>query len=241
MTAAELVKRNVKEVERDPLNLGMTLVLPPALIVVLDALGGDDVEFLSPTMLAPGVALFGFVMLMFSSALILARDRESALLPRMLTAPLSSRDFVGGYSIPYLGVAVVQTLVVFGVAALLGASTEGSVLPIALVLILMAIFYVGLGMAFGSLLGVTALSGAYTVILLLTIFGGAWFDLAEIGGPFETVGNVLPFKHALDAMRAVMVDGDGLGAVGTDLVWVAGYTGASVALAIAVFRRKMLE
>ena len=139
-------------------------------------------------MLAPGVALFGFVMLMFSSALILARDRDSALLPRMLTAPLSSKDFVGGYSLPYLGVAVVQSLAVFGVAALLGAGNEGSPLPIALVLFLMAIFSVSLGMAFGSLLGVTALSGAYTVILLLTIFGGAWFDLEEIGGPFEPSG-----------------------------------------------------
>jgi ABC-2 type transport system permease protein len=105
----------------------------------------------------------------------------------------------------------------------------------------MAIFYVSLGMTAGSLLGLTALSGAYTVVLLLTIFGGAWFDLEEIGGAFETVGNLLPFKHALDAMRAVMVDGAGLGSIGTDLVWVACYTVAAVALAIVTFRRKMLE
>jgi ABC-2 type transport system permease protein len=241
MRSAELVKRNAKEVERDPLNLGMTLVLPPALLVVLDALGGEDATFLTPTMLAPGIALFGFVMLMFSSALILARDRETALLSRLLTAPLRSSDFVGGYSMPYLAVAVVQSLVVFVGAALLGAENAGNPVLVVLVLLLMAIFYVGLGMAFGSLLGVTALSGAYTVILLLTIFGGAWFDLEEIGGPFETVGNLLPFKHALDAMRAVMVDGDGLSSIGTDLVWVAGYTAAAVALAIVMFRRKMLE
>lgn len=241
MRSAELVKRNAKEVERDPLNLGMTLVLPPALLVVLDALGGEDATFLTPTMLAPGIALFGFVMLMFSSALILARDRETALLSRLLTAPLRSSDFVGGYSVPYLAVAIVQSLVVFAGAALLGAENAGNPLLLVVVLLLMAIFYVGLGMAFGSLLGVTALSGAYTVVLLLTIFGGAWFDLEEIGGPFETVGDLLPFKHALDAMRAVMVDGDGLGSIGTDLVWIAGYAIAAVALAIVMFRRRMLE
>ena len=38
-----------------------------------------------------------------------------------------------------------------------------------------------------------------------------------------------------------MVDGDGLGSIGTDLVWVAGYTIAAVALAVVMFRRKMLE
>ena len=48
MRSAELVKRNAKEVERDPLNLGLTLVLPSALIVVLDALGGEEVTFLTP-------------------------------------------------------------------------------------------------------------------------------------------------------------------------------------------------
>jgi ABC-2 type transport system permease protein len=241
MRSAELIKRNVKEVGRDPLNLGLTLVLPPALLIVLDALGGGDATFLTPTMLAPGIALFGFVMLMFSSAMILARDRESALLSRLLTAPLRADDFVGGYSLPYLAVAVLQSILVFAVAAILGAENGGGVLLIALVLFLMAIFYVSLGMTAGSLLGLTALSGAYTVVLLLTIFGGAWFDLEEIGGAFETVGNLLPFKHALDAMRAVMVDGAGLGSIGTDLVWVACYTVAAVALAIVTFRRKMLE
>ena len=76
---------------------------------------------------------------------------------------------------------------------------------------------------------------------MLTIFGGAWFDLEEIGGVFVTVGNRLPFKHALDAMRAVMADGAGLSEIATDLYWVGGYTIGAMVIAVATFQRRMLE
>ncbi len=82
-------------------------------------------------------------------------------------------------------------------------------------------------------------SGAYAAVLLLTIFGGAWVDLAALGGAFETVANVLPVAHALDATRSVMADGAGIGDIAEDLAWVAGYTVVTVAGAVLVFRRQM--
>ena len=63
---------------RDPLSLALTIGLPALMLVVLQALEGVD-AFFSATSLAPGIALFGFVMLMFSTAMTLSRDRESAL------------------------------------------------------------------------------------------------------------------------------------------------------------------
>ena len=49
------------------------------------------------------------------------------------------------------------------------------------------------------------------------------------------------FKHALDATRAVMADGAGIGDVAADLYWIAGYTAAAVGLAVAGFGSKMIE
>ena len=241
MRSAELVKRNVKEVVRDPLSLGIAVALPLVLLLTLQALGSDDAPFLMPTMLTPGIVLFGFVMVMFSSAMILSRDRETSLLARLLTTPLRAGDFVSGYSLPYLVVAIVQAAVLVAVGALLGLDSEGSVALVALVLLLMAAFYVALGMIFGALLSVAQTSGAYALVLILTIFGGAWFDLNEIGGVFLTIGDALPFKHALDATRAVMADGAGVGEIATDLYWVGGYTIAAVVMAVVVFRRRMQE
>jgi ABC-2 type transport system permease protein len=241
MRSAELAKRNVKEVIRDPLSLGIAVALPLVLLLTLQALGGDDTPFLTPTLLTPGIVLFGFVMVMFSSAMILARDRETSLLARLLTTPLRSSDFVSGYSLPYLLVAILQATVLLAVGAVLGLDSDGSVVLVALIVGLMAVFYVALGMILGALLTVAQTSGAYALVLILTIFGGAWFDLEEIGGVFLTIGDVLPFKHALDAARAVMADGAGLSEIATDLYWIGAYTIGAVALAIVVFQRRMRE
>lgn len=241
----ELVKRNFREIWRDPLSLGINVALPAGLLVALEALGGafgeGEAPFLSATMLTPGIALFGFVMLMFSSAMILSRDRERALLSRLLTAPLGSSDFVVAYSVPYLAVAIIQGILVFAIGGFLGLEINGSAGLVFLVLFVMSICYIGLGMAFGSLLAAGPLSGAYTAILLLTIFGGAWMDLEEIGGVFQRFGDALPFSHALDATRDVMADGAGFGAIATDFYWVLSYALVVAALAVGVFRRRMLE
>lgn len=241
MRSTELAKRNFKEVIRDPLSLGIAIALPLVLLLTLQALGSDDVRFLTPTLLTPGIVLFGFVMMMFSSAMILSRDRETSLLARFLTAPLRSSDFVAGYSLPYLLVAIVQATMLLVVGAFLGLDVDGSLALVALVLLLMAVFYVALGMILGAVLTVAQTSGAYAVVLMLTIFGGAWFDLEQIGGVFLTVGDMLPFKHSLDATRAVMADGAGLADIATDLYWIGGFTIGAVILAIAMFQRRMLD
>lgn len=238
MRSIHLARRNALEMLRDPLSLGIAVALPLVLLFTLEALGGTSTPYLTATLLTPGIVLFGFVMVMFSSAMILARDRETSLLARLLTAPVRSRDFVAGYSLPYVVIALVQGAVLLAVGALLGLEVAGSFATVVLVLALMAVFYVALGLIFGALLTVAQTSGAYAVVLILTIFGGAWFDLNEIGGVFLTIGDLLPFKHALDATRAVLADGAGIGDVASDIVWVAGYAVMATVLAVVTFQRR---
>ncbi len=240
MRSLELAKKNFREVWRDPLALGITIGLPVVLLLVLQAFGEFEQVF-TPTSLTPGIVLFGFVMLMFSAAMTLSRDRESALFARLLTAPVRATDFIAAYSLPYLSVAIIQGLALFAIGAFLGLEIDGSVGLVVLIIFVVAILYIGLGMIMGSLLPLAPLSGAYAVVLLLTIFGGAWMDLEAIGGVFQSVGNALPFAHALDAARDVMIDGVGFAVVAADFYWVLGYTVVVVALALVLFKRKMLE
>lgn len=241
MNALALATRNEKEAVRNPLSLGLNLLLPPALLLVLESFGGGDVETLEATFLTPGVALFGFVMLMFTSSMLLARDRETALFDRLRSAPLRSHDFVVAYGLPAWIVAAAQAVMLFTIGWLLGMETEGSLLLVAVVLVLMAIFYVSLGLAAGAVMTVSATTGAYTAVLLLTVFGGTWFDLDEIGGPVRTVAGYLPFAHAVDAMRAVLGDGASFGDIAGDLAWVTAYTVGAAALAVAAVARRMRE
>jgi len=240
MRVLELAKRNFKGMWRDWLSLGLNVALPALMLLVLQALEGVD-AFFSPTSLAPGIAVFGFAMLTMTSAMALAQDRESSLFARLLTTPLRAKDFVLAYSVPYVAVAIIQAVIVFIIGAFFGLEMAGNAGLVFLILLVMAIWYVGMGMILGSLLPYKAVSAGWTVVLLLTIFGGTWVNLEDIGGVFQTVGGVLPFAHGLDAARAIMIDGAGFGDIAADFYWVLGHTVGIVALAVFVFRWRMSE
>ena len=241
MRTLELVKRNLKEAVRDPLSLGVSIVMPAALFVIFQVALGDVSPVFEATSLAPGMAIFGFAMLTLSTAMSLAQDRETALFSRFLTTPLRANEFVIGYSVPYLIVAMAQAVIVFVIGLFLGLEIAGSILWVVLVLLLMATWHIAMGMIIGSLVPYKAVSGVWAPLLILAILGGTWMDLEEIGGVLQTVGGVLPFAHAIDATRAVMIDGAGLGDIAADLLWVSGYTVGVVVIAVWVFRRKMVE
>jgi len=240
MRFMELAKRNFKEMFLDYLSLGLTIAFPPVLLLILSPIGRLDSSFL-PTNLAPGITLFGFVMLQFSSAMLLAKDRDTAFLSRLLTAPLRANDFISAYSLPYLPVAIIQMVLVFAIAALLGLEIFGNLGIVFLVLFVMSIGYIGLGMVAGSLFTYKQVPGFYTVVLLLTIFSGAWFDLEVFGSVFQSIMNALPFAHALDATRDVMVHGAGFSDIAIDFYWVLVYTLVFFALGVFLFRRRMVE
>ena len=240
MRSVALARRNFIEVWRDPLSISLTIALPIGMLLVLMLLEGVD-PFFTATSLTPGVVLFGFVMLMFSAALALSRDRESALFSRLLTAPLRSNDFVTGYSIPYLPVAIIQTMALFAVGLFLGLEMNGNMGLLIFILLAMAVFYIAAGMILGVTFSSKTVTFPYMVILLLTIFGGAWMDVNAIGGPIQAVGNVFPFAHAIDAARGIMIDGADLATVASDLWWILGYTVVAAVIAVVVFRRKMVE
>ena len=240
MRFLELAKRNLKEVFRDPLSLGLTIALPIGLFLILQTLGRIE-DLFKPTVLAPGIVLFGFVMVTFSSGFLLARDRESGLLTRMLTAPLRASDFIAAYALPFLPLGIIQVAGIFGIGSLLGLRISGSAGLVFLILFIMCCGYIGIGMIMGSLISSKQVGFVYMIVLFPTIFSGAWVPVDLMGAGFSRVVHWLPFAHAMDATRAIMVDGAGFADVATNFVWVLGYSVAFLILGVLAFRHRMLE
>ena len=232
-----LANTNFKEMYRNPLHIGLTIGLPILMLLIFQAIP----DWLTTTFLVPGIVILGFAFLTDSAGMILARDRERAFLSRLLTAPLRATDFILAYSLPYILVAIIQIVVVFSIGGLLGLEISGNLGLVFLVLFIMSIGYIGLGMILGSLFTYTQAPIVWVVIMLLTVFGGAWMDLEDIGGAIQSTMNVLPFSHALDASRDVMINGADFSDIAIDLLWVFGYTLVFVTLGILLFRRRMIE
>lgn len=232
--------RNVKEIMRDPLNLCFGLGFPLILILLLSAIQANiPVSLFEIGSLTPGITVFGLSFMTLFAATLVAKDRESALLQRLYTTPLTALDFISGYILPLLPIAVAQSVICYLVAILLGLPVTMTILYAVLFLIPAALFFVSLGLLCGSVLGVKQVGGICGALLtnLTAWLSGVWFDLDLVGGIFKKVAYALPFVHAVELERAVL-NGNYAGIL-PHIFWVLGYAAAAAFLAVLLFLRQM--
>ena len=232
--------RTAKEILRDPLNLFFGLGFPLVLIGLLTAIQANiPVEMFELNLLTPGITVFGLSFMTLFSATLISKDRESALLQRLYTTPLTASDFIFGYTLPILPITVVQAIICYIAAALLGLELKITVLYAILFLIPVALFYIALGLICGSVFTSKQVGGICGALLtnLSAWLSGIWFDVDLVGGAFKKIANVLPFIHAVELERAAF-NADYTNIL-PHLWWVLGYMAVAVVGAVFLFLRQM--
>ena len=206
MRRMTFAKRCAKEILRDPINLAFGLGFPLVLLLLLSSLQANiPVHLFEIDTLTPGITVFGLSFMTLFSATLIAKDRESALLQRLYTTPLTAMDFILGYMLPLLPIALGQVVICYLFAIPLGLTVSVNILYAILGIIPMAIFNIALGLLCGSIFGVKQVGGICGALLtnLSAWLSGVWFDLKLVGGEFEKVANVLPFMHAAELEKAL--------------------------------------
>ena len=206
MRMITFAKRCAKEILRDPLNLGFGLGFPLILLYLLSAIQANiPVSMFEIDTLTPGITIFGLSFLTLFSATLIARDRESAFLQRLYTSPLTGLEFIIGYMLPILPIAMGQTAICYIFAIPLGLTVNINIIYAIIGIIPMAIFNISLGLLCGSVFNVKQVGGICGALLtnLSAWLSGVWFDLKLVGGFFEKVAYTLPFVHAVELEKAI--------------------------------------
>lgn len=240
MRMLTFAKRCAKEILRDPINLGFGLGFPLVLMLLLSALQANlPVSLFEINTLTPGITVFGLSFITLFSATLIAKDRESALLQRLYTTPLTGLDFILGYMLPLLPIALGQTLICYLVAIPLGLTLSANIAYALIGMIPMAIFNIALGLLCGSILGVKQVGGICGALLtnLSAWLSGVWFDLALVGGAFEKIANALPFVHAVEMEKALL--GGNFALAATHALPIILYSAAIAAIAVFCFLKQM--
>ena len=240
MRMLTFAKRNLKEIVRDPLNLSFLFGFPIVLLLLLSAIQANiPVQMFEIEHLSPGIAVFGLAFMTLFSATLIAKDRRSSFMHRLYTTPMTSRDFILGYTLPLLPVALAEGVACYIFAWILGLDLSANILLALAVLLPVALLYVGIGLLCGSILNDKQVGGICGALLtnLSAWLSGIWFDLELVGGTFKRVAYALPFVHAVELERAAL-RGD-LGDALPHLCWVLGYGIVLTALAIVAFLRQM--
>ena len=206
MKMMTFAKRCAKEILRDPINLGFGLGFPLVLLLLLSALQANiPVSLFEIDTLTPGITVFGLSFMTLFSATLIARDRESALLQRLYATPLTGLDFILGYMLPLLPLAIGQVLICYLFAIPLGLTVSIKIVYAVLGILPMAVFNIALGLLCGSVFGVKQVGGICGALLtnLSAWLSGVWFDLKLVGGVFEKAAKALPFLHAAELEKAL--------------------------------------
>lgn len=240
MKSLAFAARNRKEILRDPLNLAFGIGFPLAILLLLSAIQANiPVEMFVIDKLIPGIAVFGLSFISLFSGMLIAKDRSTSFLMRLFTAPLSASDFIMGYTLPLIPMAILQIAISFIAAFFLGLPVNVNVLLSFIVLIPTAVLFIGIGLLAGSIFNEKQVSGICGALLtnLSAWLSGIWFDLNLIGGWFKGIAYALPFAHAVDAGRAA-ISGN-YSSILPHFWWVIGYAVIIMVIAAIVFRKKM--
>lgn len=207
MRMLTFAKRCAKEILRDPLNLLFGLGFPVALLLLLSAIQANiPVSMFEIQHLTPGILVFGLAFLTLFSATLVARDRESAFLQRLYTSPLQPAEFILGYMLPMLPLAIGQSIGCCLVAVVLGLPVTVNLLYGVILMIPISVFYIGLGLLCGSVLNTKQVGGLCGALLtnLSAWLSGTWFDLELVGSTFRKIAYALPFVHGVELERGIL-------------------------------------
>ncbi len=173
-------RRTTKEILRDPANMAFGLGFPLVILLLLSAIqAGIPVSLFEIEKLTPGISVFGLSFMTLFSATLISKDRSSSFLQRLYTTPLTASDYILGYTLPLLPIAIMQSIICYVVAFFLGLSVTTNVFYAILSVIPTAVFFIALGLLCGTVFNDKQVGGICGALLtnLAAWLSGTWFDL----------------------------------------------------------------
>lgn len=223
----------------------------PALILMLNGLitaeradttVREAFEVAAPPTLV-GAALF-FSCLGGGVATVVS-EREQQTLKRLFLSPLSGVSYFLGIFLAHSVIGLGQTLVIFAIATLAGATFPGAAWPLAISIIILSILaYVGLGFMLGTQFArrtedVSALIAAFGVPLM--VLGGAFLPISLFPDSLLEIARFNPIYHMTEALTDALLEADAPLGDGTHLWFLVIFAFMMVGVGWASYQRMLVQ
>lgn len=171
-----------------------------------------------------GTILIGFMIFFFVflvAGISFLQERTTGTLEKLLSTPIHRWEIVTGYVFGFGIITVLQSIIVsLYVVYILGVMMVGSLFLVLVITFCTAM----LALTLGILLS-TAANNEFQmiqfipVVIVPQVFFSGLFDLSPL---WETVGKVMPLHYVADALKQVMIKGNGLPEIYGDLLVMIG-------------------
>ncbi len=196
----------------------------------------------------PGLLVLALIMLMFSAAASLIREKDKGTLIRLRLSCIHPAEWLASVSVVQIGLGIAAVILTWLTAAGLGYRASFSLPAMLIVTALTAL----------SIIAISVLVAAWlrTIFDLMTVgcfpffilmfFSGGLFPLPEphlftLAGHAMSVNDLLPTTHATVALGKIMNHGAGLGGVTWELLWIGILTLLIFAAGLRLFSRRHLR
>jgi ABC-2 type transport system permease protein len=198
----------------------------------------DQLDYLAPSFIS--FLAFFFVFLLTSVSFL--RERLQGSIERLLVSPLDRREIVLGYMLGFSLFATLQSiLIVIFTVGVLRIHYAGELWLMVFLTVLVTIGAANLGI-FLSAFARTELQVVQLIPLVVTpqgLLSGIFWPVHSLPRPLQWLAQALPLTWANEALRAVMIRGEGLDTLGLHLAVLIGFAVAMAVLAMVTLQREV--
>ena len=196
----------------------------------------------------PGVIIFGIAFSVMYTAILLVREMTGGAFQRLRMARITGYDLMGGITLAQIVICLVQVVVTVLTAWICGLQTAGSFTLIGLFALLFSLTATGCGMITACFARNDGEAANLSMIFILpqVFFSGAMYPmppipLVNLAGKTIHMADLMPSTFAADAIRRVMIYGEGLQTVWTQLIPVTIGSGLLFLLGVQLFQHFRLN
>ena len=147
---------------------------------------------------APATIIFSFSFISLFVSVLVSKDISTSFLIRLFSSPMKAKDYVLGYTIGYILIAIFQVIVLFFISLLYGMALSFNLVLIIFLSIPISLIFIFLGIIIGSLVNDKQAPPISSILVQVVAFtSGMWFSVDLLGEVYKTICYILPFANAV--------------------------------------------
>jgi ABC-2 type transport system permease protein len=203
--------------------------------MVWDEYGMRAIEYMLPGIIVMAVMVNGIM----SSATNFVEERGKGIYRRLSLTPIKRQTIIGAQILHRYIVILAQTILLLAIGILaFDVRISGNYFYFWLVLTFGAICFLSIGFALASIIrSVRSATPICIIVFFVFLFlGGIFFPNSIMPNFLIVISKALPSTHMGDALRAIVIDGLGLGSIWIELAAMGGWIVVSLIISIKLFR-----
>lgn len=193
--------------------------------------------------IVPGLVgiILTMTMIMFTSAAIV-RESERGNMEMLINTPVKPIELMIGKIVPYLGIGLVQSVIILGLGWLVfDVPVNGGLGALLAITLLFIAASLALGLVMSTFASNQLQAMQMTMFILLPsiLLSGFMFPYDGMPKPAQAIAQLLPATHFMQMIRGVVLREAELRDMADGIAWLSGFTVVGLAVASLRFRKRL--